>query len=180
MKINLIFFCFFFCLTLLFIFLCINYVCLWQLLSMASFITGCIQIKDEKKLPAATQPPPPLSVIPGGFLKQLVRETEKETKQKEPELKEEKAVSSCSVSPIWVIWCLFLVNMFFTPVRLLWFLPFIAKQTKREPSPAVPPSRPNSTHLGGRDGPQGRANGQYYPKREKNIHLKTEPESMRH
>ncbi|XP_047660634.1 unconventional myosin-XVIIIb isoform X3 [Tachysurus fulvidraco] len=54
------------------------------------------KIKDEKKLPAATQPPPPLSVIPGGFLKQLVRETEKETKQKEPELKEEKAPSKLS------------------------------------------------------------------------------------
>lgn len=57
-----------------------------------------MQIKDEKKLPPATQPPPPLSVLPGGFLKQLVRETEKETKLKEPELKEDKAVSSCSVS----------------------------------------------------------------------------------
>ncbi|KAF4108561.1 unconventional myosin-XVIIIb-like isoform X3 [Onychostoma macrolepis] len=52
------------------------------------------QIKEEKKPPAAAaaaaQPPPPLSAVPGGFLKQLVRETEKETRHKEPELKEEK------------------------------------------------------------------------------------------
>ncbi|XP_073686333.1 unconventional myosin-XVIIIb-like [Garra rufa] len=53
------------------------------------------KIKEEKKPPAAAavaaQPPPPLSAVPGGFLKQLVRETEKETRHKEPELKEEKA-----------------------------------------------------------------------------------------
>ncbi|KAF4082136.1 hypothetical protein AMELA_G00148240 [Ameiurus melas] len=54
------------------------------------------KIKNEKKLPPATQPPPPLSVVPGGFLKQLVRETEKETRLKEPELKEEKAPSKLS------------------------------------------------------------------------------------
>uniref|UniRef100_A0A8C1NEU0 Myosin XVIIIB n=1 Tax=Cyprinus carpio TaxID=7962 RepID=A0A8C1NEU0_CYPCA len=48
--------------------------------------------KEEKKSPVpAAQPPPPLSAVPGGFLKQLVRETEKETRHKEPELKEEKA-----------------------------------------------------------------------------------------
>uniref|UniRef100_A0A8C1DR37 Myosin motor domain-containing protein n=1 Tax=Cyprinus carpio carpio TaxID=630221 RepID=A0A8C1DR37_CYPCA len=68
------------------------------------FMTGapvfliCEQIKEEKKPPAAattaTQPPPPLSAVPGGFLKQLVRETEKETRHKEPELKEEKTVRS--------------------------------------------------------------------------------------
>ncbi|XP_017549245.1 unconventional myosin-XVIIIb isoform X1 [Pygocentrus nattereri] len=54
------------------------------------------KIKEEKKPAAATQPPPPLSAVPGGFLKQLVRETEKETRQKEPELKEEKAPSKLS------------------------------------------------------------------------------------
>ncbi|KAI5099783.1 unconventional myosin-XVIIIb-like isoform X1, partial [Silurus meridionalis] len=54
------------------------------------------QIKDEKKPLPATQPPPSVSVVPGGFLKQLVRETEKETKLKEPELKEEKAPSKLS------------------------------------------------------------------------------------
>ncbi|XP_072515670.1 unconventional myosin-XVIIIb-like [Salminus brasiliensis] len=54
------------------------------------------KIKEEKKPAPATQPPPPLSVVPGGFLKQLVRETEKETRQKEPELKEEKAPSKLS------------------------------------------------------------------------------------
>lgn len=41
-------------------------------------------------------PPPPLSVVPGGFLKQLVRESEKETKQKEPEVKEERPVGTHS------------------------------------------------------------------------------------
>lgn len=44
----------------------------------------------------ATIPPPPLSVLPGGILKQLVRDSEKETKHKEPEVKEvkeERAVS---------------------------------------------------------------------------------------
>ncbi len=61
----------------------------------------CEQIKEEKKPPAAVaaaavQPPPPLSAVPGGFLKQLVRETEKETRHKEPELKEEKTVRSHS------------------------------------------------------------------------------------
>ncbi|KAF7701100.1 unconventional myosin-XVIIIb-like isoform X2 [Silurus meridionalis] len=54
------------------------------------------KIKDEKKPLPATQPPPSVSVVPGGFLKQLVRETEKETKLKEPELKEEKAPSKLS------------------------------------------------------------------------------------
>lgn len=39
------------------------------------------------------EPPPPLSALPGGFLKQLVRETEKENKQKEQEAKDEKPVS---------------------------------------------------------------------------------------
>ncbi|KAJ7988380.1 hypothetical protein DPEC_G00322950 [Dallia pectoralis] len=48
-----------------------------------------IQIKDTKEEP--TSPPPPLSALPGGFLKQLVRETEKETKLREPEVKDEKA-----------------------------------------------------------------------------------------
>uniref|UniRef100_A0A8C5A4H3 Myosin motor domain-containing protein n=1 Tax=Gadus morhua TaxID=8049 RepID=A0A8C5A4H3_GADMO len=39
---------------------------------------------------------PPLSVVPGGFLKQLVRDSEKETKLKEPEVKEERAPSKLS------------------------------------------------------------------------------------
>ncbi|KAG7277810.1 hypothetical protein CRUP_026111, partial [Coryphaenoides rupestris] len=49
-------------------------------------------IKEEKK-PAETpaSPPPPLSAVPGGFLKQLVRDSEKETKLKEPEVREERA-----------------------------------------------------------------------------------------
>ncbi|CAB1332540.1 unnamed protein product [Coregonus sp. 'balchen'] len=53
-----------------------------------------LHIKEKKEEP--TSPPPPLSALPGGFLKQLVRETEKETKQKEPEAKEEKAPSKLS------------------------------------------------------------------------------------
>uniref|UniRef100_A0A8C4DC35 Myosin motor domain-containing protein n=1 Tax=Dicentrarchus labrax TaxID=13489 RepID=A0A8C4DC35_DICLA len=51
------------------------------------------QIKEEKTPVATAEPPPPLSALPGGFLKQLVRETEKETKQKEPEVKDERQVS---------------------------------------------------------------------------------------
>ncbi|XP_030292095.1 unconventional myosin-XVIIIb isoform X3 [Sparus aurata] len=55
------------------------------------------KIKEEKTpVAAAVVPPPPLSALPGGFLKQLVRETEKETKQKEPEVKDEKAPSKLS------------------------------------------------------------------------------------
>ncbi|XP_044000663.1 unconventional myosin-XVIIIb-like isoform X1 [Gambusia affinis] len=48
------------------------------------------KIKEENKPAAATIPPPPLSVLPGGILKQLVRDSEKETKHKEPEVKEVK------------------------------------------------------------------------------------------
>ncbi|KAG7234239.1 hypothetical protein INR49_005478 [Caranx melampygus] len=51
-----------------------------------------IKEENNKEVTAAV-PPPPLSALPGGFLKQLVRETEKETKHKEPEVKEEKAVT---------------------------------------------------------------------------------------
>ncbi|XP_029108765.1 unconventional myosin-XVIIIb [Scleropages formosus] len=57
------------------------------------------KIQEEKKpssVPAP--PPPPLSAVPGGFLKQLVRETEKETRLKEPEIKEEKVPSKLSDS----------------------------------------------------------------------------------
>lgn len=55
------------------------------------------KIKEEKKAPeAAAQPPPPLSAVPGGFLKQLVRETEKETRHREPEIKEDKPPSKLS------------------------------------------------------------------------------------
>lgn len=69
-----------------------------HLLSRTLLIPDSVQIKDEKKPAVAAQAPPPLSVVPGGFLKQLVRETEKETKLKEPEFKEEKAVRICLVS----------------------------------------------------------------------------------
>ncbi|XP_059213270.1 unconventional myosin-XVIIIb-like [Centropristis striata] len=53
-------------------------------------------IKEEKTPVAAAEPPPPLSALPGGFLKQLVRETEKETKHKEPEAKDERQPSKLS------------------------------------------------------------------------------------
>lgn len=52
-----------------------------------------LQIKEENKPIVTTVPHPPLSVLPGGFLKQLVRDSEKETKHKEPEVKEERPVS---------------------------------------------------------------------------------------
>ncbi|TMS08103.1 Unconventional myosin-XVIIIb [Larimichthys crocea] len=54
------------------------------------------QIKEEKTPVAAAVPPPPLSALPGGFLKQLVRDSEKETKQKEPDVKDEKPPSKLS------------------------------------------------------------------------------------
>ncbi|XP_077479786.1 unconventional myosin-XVIIIb [Stigmatopora argus] len=48
------------------------------------------KIQEENHPVAALVPPPPLSTVPGGFLKQLVRDSEKETRQKEPDVKEEK------------------------------------------------------------------------------------------
>ncbi|XP_071401391.1 unconventional myosin-XVIIIb-like [Centroberyx affinis] len=53
-------------------------------------------IKEEKTPVATPVPPPPLSAVPGGFLKQLVRDSEKETKMKEPEAKEERVPSKLS------------------------------------------------------------------------------------
>lgn len=50
------------------------------------------KIKEEDKGPRAVSPPPLFSVIPGGFIKQLVRETEKEAKQKGKESKEKVPV----------------------------------------------------------------------------------------
>ncbi|KAM7368559.1 hypothetical protein PAMP_012891 [Pampus punctatissimus] len=55
-----------------------------------------LQIKEENTPVAATDPPPPLSAVPGGFLKQLVRDSEKETKHKEPEVKDEKPPNKLS------------------------------------------------------------------------------------
>ncbi|KAM4634781.1 unconventional myosin-XVIIIb [Polymixia lowei] len=52
------------------------------------------KIKEEKTPVATAVPPPPISAVPGGFLKQLVRDSEKETKLKEPEVKEEKSTPS--------------------------------------------------------------------------------------
>ncbi|XP_045923264.1 unconventional myosin-XVIIIb-like isoform X2 [Micropterus dolomieu] len=53
-------------------------------------------IKEEKTPVAAAEPPPPLSAVPGGFLKQLVRDSEKETKHKEPEAKDERPPNKLS------------------------------------------------------------------------------------
>uniref|UniRef100_A0A3Q2V6K9 Myosin XVIIIB n=1 Tax=Haplochromis burtoni TaxID=8153 RepID=A0A3Q2V6K9_HAPBU len=53
-------------------------------------------IKEENKPIVTTVPHPPLSVLPGGFLKQLVRDSEKETKHKEPEVKEERPPNKLS------------------------------------------------------------------------------------
>ncbi|XP_077776126.1 unconventional myosin-XVIIIb isoform X4 [Podarcis muralis] len=39
------------------------------------------EIREEDRSPPPTSPPPLFSVIPGGFIKQLVRETEKESKE---------------------------------------------------------------------------------------------------
>ncbi|XP_026028449.1 unconventional myosin-XVIIIb isoform X2 [Astatotilapia calliptera] len=54
------------------------------------------KIKEENKPIVTTVPHPPLSVLPGGFLKQLVRDSEKETKHKEPEVKEERPPNKLS------------------------------------------------------------------------------------
>lgn len=62
-----------------------NFTCIYQSIKP--------QIKEENKPVVTAEPPPPLSALPCGFLKQLVRETEKENKQKEPEAKDERPVS---------------------------------------------------------------------------------------
>ncbi|XP_033502527.2 unconventional myosin-XVIIIb [Epinephelus lanceolatus] len=54
------------------------------------------KIKEEKTPVVAAEPPPPLTAVPGGFLKQLVRSSEKETKQKEPESKEKEELRAPS------------------------------------------------------------------------------------
>lgn len=62
------------------------------LLSLSMPVTSlcsCKQIRDEDRGPAPAAPPLLLSVIPGGFIKQLVRETEKEAKA--AKLRKEKA-----------------------------------------------------------------------------------------
>ncbi|KAB0370039.1 hypothetical protein FD755_018001 [Muntiacus reevesi] len=50
------------------------------------------QIREEDKSPPPSSPPPLFSVIPGGFIRQLVRETEKESK--EARLRKEAALAS--------------------------------------------------------------------------------------
>ncbi|XP_034458601.1 unconventional myosin-XVIIIb-like isoform X1 [Hippoglossus hippoglossus] len=54
------------------------------------------KIKEENEPVAVAVPPPPLSALPGGFLKQLVRDSEKETKYKEPEVKDDRAPNKLS------------------------------------------------------------------------------------
>ncbi|XP_055010119.1 unconventional myosin-XVIIIb [Boleophthalmus pectinirostris] len=66
-----------------------------------------LKIKEEKTPVPTAVAPAPLSAVPGGFLKQLVRDSEKETKLKEPELKtDDKAPSKLSNN---------LVQQFLTP-----------------------------------------------------------------
>lgn len=59
--------------------------CLWGALAPQahSHLCPCFhtQIREEDKSPPPSSPPPLFSVIPGGFIKQLVRETEKESKE---------------------------------------------------------------------------------------------------
>ncbi|XP_077163800.1 unconventional myosin-XVIIIb isoform X2 [Paroedura picta] len=50
------------------------------------------QIREEDRSPPPSSPPPLFSVIPGGFIRQLVRETEKESK--EAKLKDKGALNS--------------------------------------------------------------------------------------
>nr|XP_019938041.1 PREDICTED: unconventional myosin-XVIIIb isoform X2 [Paralichthys olivaceus] len=54
------------------------------------------KIKEENQPVATATPSPPLSALPGGFLKQLVRDSEKETKYKEPEVKDDRAPNKLS------------------------------------------------------------------------------------
>ena len=57
-----------------------------------SFLASAKQIREEDKSPPPSSPPPLFSVIPGGFIRQLVRETEKESK--EARLRKEAALAS--------------------------------------------------------------------------------------
>ncbi|XP_077016812.1 unconventional myosin-XVIIIb isoform X2 [Tamandua tetradactyla] len=52
----------------------------WFIHWVLSF-TSAKQIREEDKSPPPSSPPPLFSVIPGGFIRQLVRETEKESKE---------------------------------------------------------------------------------------------------
>ncbi|XP_072310328.1 unconventional myosin-XVIIIb-like isoform X2 [Eucyclogobius newberryi] len=55
------------------------------------------KIKEEKTPVATPVAPAPVSAVPGGFLKQLVRDSEKETKYREPEVKsDDKAPNKLS------------------------------------------------------------------------------------
>lgn len=121
--------------------------------TMTCFVSHCLpcihplmnpQIKEEKTPVVTAVPPPPLSVVPGGFLKQLVRDSEKETKQKEPEVKEEKPVSR-------IEWCQHSCRTLLS--ELLSFIPPAAKQAERQPRAAVPPPRSDSSDPRGRDVP---------------------------
>uniref|UniRef100_A0A8C8S369 Myosin XVIIIB n=1 Tax=Pelusios castaneus TaxID=367368 RepID=A0A8C8S369_9SAUR len=58
----------------------------------SSSLCLCKQIKEEDRSPPPSSPPPLFSVIPGGFIKQLVRETEKESK--EAKLKEKGTLNA--------------------------------------------------------------------------------------
>lgn len=60
------------------------------------------QIREEDKSPPPSSPPPLFSVIPGGFIKQLVRETEKESK--EARQRKEAALTSPEVEVNGGVW----------------------------------------------------------------------------
>nr|XP_030715701.1 unconventional myosin-XVIIIb [Globicephala melas] len=49
--------------------------------SHGCLVSVCSAIREEDRSPPPSSPPPLFSVIPGGFIRQLVRETEKESKE---------------------------------------------------------------------------------------------------
>ncbi|XP_078521685.1 unconventional myosin-XVIIIb [Lissotriton helveticus] len=57
------------------------------------------KIREEDKTPTPSSPPPFYSVIPGGFIKQLVRETEKESKEKKEKQPKDEAQVTQDTAP---------------------------------------------------------------------------------
>ncbi|XP_077354524.1 unconventional myosin-XVIIIb isoform X2 [Festucalex cinctus] len=94
------------------------------------------KIQEENHPVVASIPPPPPS---GGFLKQLVRDSEKETKQKEPDVKDEKPPSKLSDN---------LVQQFLlpdqTPPILEAEMLLRAEKQGQGAGPALPPRLPSS------------------------------------
>lgn len=108
------------------------------LFGVRSFFLMEPQIREEKTPVVTADPPPPLSALPGGFLKQLVRDSEKEAKQKEVEVevKEEKLVSRIRVA-----FSIRARNLCISQTAPLRADPTAAEQTERRPRAAVPPPR---------------------------------------